>query len=52
MIVDPVNMPQAIGESAVVVKITLNGCISVVMLDSGAQPSIVDKGTLHPLGLT
>ena len=51
MVVEPVNKPQANSESAVVVKITLNGPPFVAMLDSSAQPSIVDKGTLSSLGI-
>ena len=38
-------------ESGVVVRITLNGVPIVTMLDSGAQPSIVDKGLSHPCEL-
>ena len=41
---------QGVSESAVVVRIKLNNSPLVAMLDSGAQPSIVDKGTLLSLG--
>ena len=38
-------------ESRVVVRITLNDVPIVALLDSGAQPSIVDKGTLISMGV-
>ena len=50
MIVDSKDQSQAISESAVVVQITLNDSPFLAMIDTGAQPSIVDRGTLASLG--
>ena len=50
MIVDSKDQSQAISESAVVVQITLNDFPYLAMIDTGAQHSIVDRGTLASLG--
>ena len=51
MLVDSDEPSPNISESAVVVRITLNDFLVVAMLDSGAQPSIIDKVTLSSLGV-
>ena len=49
MVIDSKERSPAISESAVVIQITLNDSPCFAMLDSGAQPSIVDKVTLLSL---
>ena len=51
MVIDSKERSPAISESAVVIQITLNDSPFFAMLDSDAQPSIVDKVTLLSLGV-
>ena len=51
MIVHSKYQPRAISESSVVARVKINDFPLLAMFDSGAQPSIIDKGTLSSLGV-
>ena len=51
MIVNSKDEPRAISESSVVARVKINDFTLLSMFDSGAQPSIIDKGTISSLGV-